>query len=459
MSSSKNYRSIALSSQILKLFDWIVLLLFVESLGVDQLQFAYQPGASTTMCTWAAVETISYFLRNGSNVYTCLIDMSKAFDFVRFSTMFRKIICAGLSLIFVRILIFIYRNQFANVRWNGIFSDFFRMQNGVRQGAILSAIFYCIYMNDLFKILRKNKLGCRVNGEFCGIFGYSDDNFLLAPSLHALQEMLLICERYAADHDLKFSTDPNPKKCKTKCIAYMRKKRDLPCLKLCGNNLPWVDSGQHLGVHLNSQDDGRKYDMKIKRAQYIAKNNELSQEFNFCHPLAQFHLNTVYNSSFPGSPIWNLFSRKAEMLQNSWNTSCRIMFNLPLSTSRYFIQPLTNKIHLKNILMKRFFGFLEQIKRSAKKIPSFLLNTIKNDARSMTGQNLRNMMLLFDKNSKDDIKEKDILLEFVYAPVEKNDEWKIQMIKELIDGKNKELEIENISNDKVELMIEYLCTR
>ena len=40
VSSSKNYRSIALSSQILKLFDWIVLLLFGESLGVDQLQFA-----------------------------------------------------------------------------------------------------------------------------------------------------------------------------------------------------------------------------------------------------------------------------------------------------------------------------------------------------------------------------------------------------------------------------------
>ena len=75
----------------------------------------------------------------------------------------------------------------------------------------------------------------------------------------------------------------------------------------------------------------------------------------------------------------------------------------------------------------------------------------------MTGQNLRNMMLLFDKNSIDDIKEKDIL-EFVYAPVENNDEWKIQMVKELIDVKNKELEIENISNDEVELMTEYLCT-
>ena len=186
------------------------------------------------------------------------MDMTKAFNLVRFSTMFRKILCAGLSLIFVRLLIFIYANQFANVRWNGTFSEFFRMLNGVRQGLILSALFYCIYMNDLFKILRRNTIGCWVNGEYCGISGYSDDNFLLAPSLHGLQEMLQICEKYANDHNLKFSTDPNPKKCKTKCIAFMKKKKDLPGLRLCGNNLPWVESRKHLGVNLNDQSDGFK---------------------------------------------------------------------------------------------------------------------------------------------------------------------------------------------------------
>ena len=34
---------------------------------------------------------------------------------------------------------FIYINQVANVRWNGMFSDIFSMKNGVRQGAVLSA--------------------------------------------------------------------------------------------------------------------------------------------------------------------------------------------------------------------------------------------------------------------------------------------------------------------------------
>ena len=82
---------------------------------------------------------------------------------------------------------------------------------------------------------------------------------------------------------------------------------------------------------------------------------------------------------------------------------------------------------------------------------------MKINARSTTGQNLRNMMLLFNKNSIDEIEEKDII-EYVYAPVENKDEWKLQMIKELIDVKNKELEIENLSKEEVDHMIEYLCT-
>ena len=48
---SKNYRSIAISSLTLKIFDWILLLLYGENLELDALQFAYQAGCSTTMCT------------------------------------------------------------------------------------------------------------------------------------------------------------------------------------------------------------------------------------------------------------------------------------------------------------------------------------------------------------------------------------------------------------------------
>ena len=104
-STSKNYRSIAISSLILKILDWIILILFGHNLGLDDLQFAYQQASSTTMCTWAVIETIGYFLRNGSEVFSCQTDMTKAFDLVQHSLLFQKLLQAGLSKISVRTLL------------------------------------------------------------------------------------------------------------------------------------------------------------------------------------------------------------------------------------------------------------------------------------------------------------------------------------------------------------------
>ena len=66
INTSKNYRTIAISSLVLKLLDWIILILFGAKLGIDDLQFAYQPGVSANMCTWTVIKTASYFLRNGA---------------------------------------------------------------------------------------------------------------------------------------------------------------------------------------------------------------------------------------------------------------------------------------------------------------------------------------------------------------------------------------------------------
>ena len=49
ISVSKNYRSIAISSLTLKIFDWILLILYGDKLQLDELQFAYQSGCLTTM--------------------------------------------------------------------------------------------------------------------------------------------------------------------------------------------------------------------------------------------------------------------------------------------------------------------------------------------------------------------------------------------------------------------------
>ena len=173
---------------------------------------------------------------------------------------------------------------------------------------------------------------CWIGSTFLGILGYADDNLLLAPSRQALQEMLQTCEIYARDHNLQFSTNIIPAKSKTKCLAFLQKPRILEQMKLNGDDLPWVENGLHLGNHVDNQINGMKKDTRVKRADYIQKNNDINQEFYFAHPRTKFHLNVIYNSHFSGSSLWNLFGRNVEMLENSWNLSMRIMFDLPLET-------------------------------------------------------------------------------------------------------------------------------
>ena len=85
----------------------------------------------------------------------------------------------------------------------GEYSDLSKMTNGVRQGAILSAIAYCFYCEELFSLLKSRRTGCLVLHNYHGIFRYSDDNWVLAPSLTSLQDMLNTCEEYAASHNLQ----------------------------------------------------------------------------------------------------------------------------------------------------------------------------------------------------------------------------------------------------------------
>ena len=77
--------------------------------------------------------------------------------------------------------------------------------------------------------------------------------------------MLKISEQYAETYNLQFSADPNQKKCKTKCTAFLKKKRELPRLYLCGNPLPWAENFKHLGNHIANELNGREYNMKLRR--------------------------------------------------------------------------------------------------------------------------------------------------------------------------------------------------
>ena len=93
-------------------------------------------------------------------------------------------------------------------------------------------------------------------------------------------------------------------------MAFTKKPRDLPSLKLCGVQLPWVDKIKHLGNYIANSMDGSQMDIRIKSAKYIEKNNSLCQEFYFAHPKTKGVLNNIYMDIILDPNFGNLEVRK-----------------------------------------------------------------------------------------------------------------------------------------------------
>ena len=200
-----------------------------------------------------------------------------------------------------------------------------------------------------------------------------------------------------------------------------------------------------------------RQDVKVKRANFINKNITLNQKFSFSHPLTKVKMNLIFNFHFTGSPLWDLFSKEAIMLENSWNTAIKVMFDLPVQTHCYIIESISQTKHLKIVLLERFLSFLEQIHKSKKNVPNQLLSFIKNDARSTTGSNLRKILLFTKKNNIDELSKDDVAA-LHYHEADPNEGWKIKMIKEITDVKFNQLEVENFTNDELEEIMSFLCT-
>ena len=389
---------------------------------------------STSLCSWMAFETIDHYIRQGSIVYGVLMDCTKAFDTVQHSKLFGKMLDAKVPGIWVRLLIHVYRSQMAEVRWKDHYSEQFSIKNGVRQGAILSPILFCFYMNELFTLLRNARTGCHVGNFFAGAMGYADDLLLLCPSREGLQEMLTLAENYASDHKISFSTHHLPAKSKTKGMVFSHRElgwSPAP-LMLCGNPLPWVKDAKYLGNTISNIVDGLSKDVKIKRAMFIERNCDILQEFPFAHPSVKCRINRIYNSSFPGSVLWDLSARNVSQLVNSWSVATRYMWDLPLDSHRYLIEELSDT-HAKTMFYTRFISFIQSLGRHSKFPVQFLLSLTKQNVLSITGQNIRQVLA---ENGETDILKidiKKIKKTFKFNEISDEEKWKIKLIKKLAD--------------------------
>ena len=344
-----NYRPVAVTSVVSKIIELILLIRLQNQLETVCNQFGFKTKHGTDMCVFSLKQIIEYYNSRSSPVYVCYLDASKAFDRINHWCLFNKLIKRGIDPMLIRFLVFWYSNQTFCVRWGNIYSPFFTVSNGVRQGGIMSPVLFNIYMDDLSNSLNNSKLGCSMNGVLINHLMYADDTCIIAPSPSALYKLLGICTNFAQSNFVKFNES------KTKCMCFKPKNQSclyVPDISLNNKVLSFVPSYRYLGVIVNNKLDDDDDIMRHVKSLY-ARGNMLISRFRKCSDEVKTKLFKSFFSNAYCSQLWCVYRQSVyKKSYVAYNNIYRKLFDVKRRVSISAIY-VNNNIDSSAVLIRK----------------------------------------------------------------------------------------------------------
>ena len=158
----------------------------------------------------------------------------------------------------------------------------------------------------------------------------------------------------------------------------------------------------------------------------------------------------IYCSNFYGSNLRDLYSNGVDRVFRSWNVTVRNVFSIPFTTHRYLIEPLSACMHPKTMLTSRYVKFLGSLMSSTKNSVRFLVNLVKDDNRTLTGRTLSR--ICDDTNlQRSSLSAGLVRKNVVYFPVPAGQEWRSNIILELLNVRKSTLWIGNLESDELDI--------
>lgn len=195
-SEPKNYRGIAVSSNLCKLFCLVLhnrLVTYTDKYKIippEQIGFRKNCRTSDHILVLKSLIDKYINLAVKSNLFVCFIDFSAAFDTVWRSALLYKLMQAGIGGHFINIIHNMYSLVSFAIKCDGKLTDTFNTSVGVKQGCILSPMFFNIFISDIPKIFDDLCDPVLLDNSPLSCLMYADDLVILSKSPQGLQHAL-----------------------------------------------------------------------------------------------------------------------------------------------------------------------------------------------------------------------------------------------------------------------------
>ena len=229
-------------------------------------------------------------------------------------------------------------------------------------------------MDDLSNNLLQLNIGCYMENNCTKHLFYADDCVLIAPSPHALQALVHVCEIYCIGNELLYNGK------KSVCMAFLPtclKKRNLPSIFLNGAVMDCMGSRvKYLGFYFTEDlYDSRDIQRQIRFI--YAKGNTLVRKFNMCSTEIKLQLFKSYCYNLYCCHLWSSYPQsKFNNIKVAYNNVFRHLLNIKgyCSISQLFMYNHVNSFHTlvrnsicrlfnsQNVLLRISSAFFKQSK-------------------------------------------------------------------------------------------------
>ena len=197
-----NYKGITLFPTLCKMYE-MILLNRLEKFAADneyfsELQFGFRKGVGCIEASFTILETINHMLERGSKVFSCFLDVRKAFDTVWIEGLLFKLFSElGINGRMWLVIKDLYTDVKAKVLYAGALSREIDILQGTGQGRILAPFIYKVYINGLLKVLTDHCYAISINRLSLPSPSFADDISMLALYPSCLETFIIICHTYS----------------------------------------------------------------------------------------------------------------------------------------------------------------------------------------------------------------------------------------------------------------------
>ena len=327
-----NYRPIALATCASKLLERLLLGRLTSYLETSDNQFGYKRKIGCEMAVFSIKQVISFYSQSNTPIYATYLDASQAFNKVDHRILIEKLMKRGLPGYFINLLINWFDNQKFFVSWGKSKSESFSVLQGVRQGGILSAYLFAVYMDDLSVALNDTGIGAIIGIKRVNHLIYADDICILASTLSALRNLLQVCNEYAGLHNLDFN--PNKTEMQFFVPNFLFGTKDEIGVFFNSVRLTHTKSVTYLGYLISSKCKNKsvilddEIEIKKRKCEIYMRAYMIRNVFVYCSVAVKQQLFHSYLDSIYCCSLWNFKIKRQHSIMIAYNNALRIIFGL-----------------------------------------------------------------------------------------------------------------------------------